>query len=414
MSPVYRCLAGIDVHKKMLAVVIRRPAGERIEYDKRKFGTTRAEIEHLAAWLQEHQVTEVVMESTAQYWRPVWYGLEAHYRLHLTHPLRTRAPRGRKRDFRDAQRLADRWDAGDLEESFIPCAEQRGWRWLTRTRVQLREKLGVIRGQVEGLLEEGGLKVAAVVSDVFGVSGWAMLEKIAQGETDMDALVNEARGVLRNKKAQLREALVGQLEPVYRMLLQQEMEQVRLLRKQIEEINEALAAAMKLHVATLHRLSQIPGVDLYAAQELLSEIGPGAVAFPSAGQFASWMGVCPGSTETAGINHSHRSAKGNRFLRRLFCQIAWAASHTKDTFFAHLFVRLAPRIDAKGAAWAVAHRIATVVWIVLHNGVEYQERGPGCVSQRTLLRKFRHLMHQFQRQGVDVRTLLQQELTAPA
>ena len=185
MESVYRSIAGIDVHKKMLAVVIRRPSGEQVEYAKRKFGTTRAEIQHLEAWLRAQGVSEVVMESTAQYWRPVWYGLEPHFRLHLTHPLKTRAPRGRKSDFRDAQRLADRWSSGDLEESFIPASEQRAWRWLTRTRVQLKKKLSVIHSHVEGLLEQGGIKLSAVVSDLFGVSGWAMLEHIAKGVTDV-------------------------------------------------------------------------------------------------------------------------------------------------------------------------------------------------------------------------------------
>src|ERR1700704_1648749 len=167
METVYRRKAGIDVHKKMLAVVIRWQTGEEIEYRKRKFGTTRKEIEHLRAWLQSEGVEEVVMESTAQYWRPVWYGLESHFRLHLTHPLKTRAPRGRKSDFRDAQRLADRWSSGDLEESFIPGAEQRSWRWLTRTRVQLKKKLSVIHSHVEGLLEQGGIKLTSVASDLF-------------------------------------------------------------------------------------------------------------------------------------------------------------------------------------------------------------------------------------------------------
>ena len=121
----------------MLAVVIRRQTGEQVEYEKRKFGTTRAEIQHLESWLQVQGVSEVVMESTAQYWRPVWYGLEPHFRLHLTHPLKTRAPRGRKRDFRDAQRLADRWRSGDLEESFSPAALEIVGDWITRhTRSQ--------------------------------------------------------------------------------------------------------------------------------------------------------------------------------------------------------------------------------------------------------------------------------------
>ncbi len=414
MESVYRFVAGIDVHKKMLAVVVRRQSEEHIEYRKRKFGTTQSEIEHLSAWLRSEGVAEVVMESTAQYWRPVWNGLEPHFRLHLTHPLKTRAPRGRKRDFRDAQRLADRWSSGDLEESFIPGAEQRSWRWLTRTRVSLKKKISVVRNQVEGLLEQGGIKLTAVASDVFGVSGWAMLEQIAQGVTDVDVLVGQARGVLRRKEGQLKEALVGRLEPVYRLLLKQYLDQVRLLRRQAEEIDQALAAAMAEHLPALHRLSQIPGVDLHAAQELLSEIGPGAAAFASAEQFASWVGVCPGSQESAGICYSYCSAKGNRYLRRLLCQIAWGAIHTKKTFFASLFARLKPRIEGKGAAWAVAHRMAKLIWLVLHNQVEYQEKGSAPPNERTILRKFKRMLKEFGRLGLDVRALLDQQLSALA
>jgi transposase len=403
-------MAGIDVHKKMLAVVIRRQGGEQADYQKRKFGTTHAEIQHLEAWLRAQGVSEVVMESTAQYWRPVWYGLEPLFRLHLTHPLKTRAPRGRKSDFRDAQRLADRWCSGDLEESFIPGAEQRSWRWLTRTRVQWKKKLGVIHSHIEGLLEQSGIKLAAVVSDLFGVSGGAMLEHIAQGVTDVEVLVKEARGVLRNKDAPLREALAGHLDPVYRLLLRQHMEQVRLLRRQLEEINHAVAEAMQEHLTALQRLTKIPGVDVYAAQELLAEIGPKAAAFASAEQFASWVGVCPGSQESAGVNYSHRSAKGNRYLRRLLCQIAWAAIHTKDTFFAGLFARLKPRVEGKGAAWAVAHRIARIVWLLLHQQVEYQEKGPAVPNERTLVRKFKRMLKEFGRLGLDVRPLIDQQL----
>ena len=413
MESVYRSVAGIDVHKKMLAVVIRRQIGERAEYEKRKFGTTRAEIQHLQSWLGTQGVSEVVMESTAQYWRPVWYGLEPHFPLHLTHPLKTRAPRGRKSDFRDAQRLADRWSAGDLEDSFVPGSEQRAWRWLTRTRVQLKKELGVIHNHVEGLLEQGGIKLSAVVSDLFGVSGWAMLEHLARGVTEVEVLAGEARGALRKKNAELKEALAGRLEPVYRLLLSQHMDQVRLVRRQVEEINQALVEAMKEHVAPLHRLTKIPGVDLYAAQELVSEIGPQAAAFASAEQFASWVGVCPGSQESAGVNYSHRSPKGNRYLRRLLCQIAWAAIHTKDTFFASLFARLKPRVEGKGAAWAVAHRIAKIVWLVLHQQTEYQEKGSAPPNERTLVRKFRRMLKEFGQLGLDVRALLDQQLPNP-
>jgi transposase len=401
-------LAGIDVHKKMLAVVLRRDQNGQPNYEEKKFGTTRSEIEHLAAYLRQEGVTEVVMESTAQYWRPVWYGLEAHFQLHLCHPLRTRGRRGRKSDFRDARRLVDRLHSGDLEDSFVPGAEQREWRWLTRNRVDLKDKVGVVRNQVEGLLEQGGIKLAAVVSDVFGVSGWAMLQRIARGDTDVEAMIGEARGALCKKRAALREALAGRLSPLGQLLLTQSLKQVELLWQQIDEINTALGEAMKAYAPTLHRLCRMPGVDLAAAQQLLAEIGPTAEVFPNADQFASWAGLCPGSQETAGVNYSTRSPKGNRYLRRLLCQIAWAAVHTKETFFASLFARLKPRIEAKGAAWAVAHRIGKLVWLLLHKGVDYEEKGPAAKNPKTLMRKFRRLLKDFQRMGIDPSTLTPQ------
>src|SRR5271154_1193287 len=323
-----RALAGIDVHKKMLAVVVRRDEKGMTSYEQRAFGTTKREVGHLVAYLEHHHVTEVAMESTAQYWRPVWYGMESHFRLHLSHPLQTRAPRGRKRDFRDARRLVDRLSSGDLEESFIPAAEQRGWRWLTRTRVDVQRKIVKVRNQVEGLLEEGGIKLAAVVTDLFGVSGWEMLELIATGETDGEILLAGAHGRLLKKKAQLREALAGELPASCRLLLRQQMEQVRLLRRQAEELTAELGRAMKEHALTLERLCKVPGIDLCAAQALLAEIGPGAAAFATPEQMASWIGVCPGSQESGGVSYSHRSAKGNRYLRRVLCQVAWAAVHS--------------------------------------------------------------------------------------
>jgi transposase len=408
METVYRCVAGIDVHKSMLAVVVRQERNGEAEYERRQFGATRREIEHLAAWLQQRQAQEVVMESTAQYWRPVWYGLEPHFRLHLCHPLRVQAPHGRKWDFRDAQRLADRWDSGDLEESFIPGAEQRSWRWLTRRRVQLHRMISLVRNHVEGLLEQGGIKLTAVVTDLFGVSGWAMLQRLARGETDVAALAAEARGVLKKKTPALQEALAGRLDPIYQRLLLQNLRQVELLRRHIEEIQVELSRAMRAHTATLVRLTKIPGVDVTAAQELLAEIGPRAAAFPSAERFASWVGVCPGSKQSAGVCYSSRSAKGNCYLRRLLCQTAWAATHAKNTFFGGLFTRLLPRLGSRQAAWAVAHRIAKVVWLLLHENVEYREAGRASLRPAVLARKFRRLLHDLACAGLDAETLLRQ------
>ena len=401
MSTGYLVLAGIDVHKRMLAVVVRIESGGQVRYERRKFGTTQSEIRHLAAWLGSFGVTEAVLESTAQYWRPVWYGLEAHLKLHLTHPMAVRARQGRKHDFGDAQRLADRLRSGEIVESFVPGAQQRRWRMLTRLRVELRCKIGVVRSQVEGLLEEGGIKLSAVASDLFAVSSWAMLERLARGETDPDVLVGEARGVLRKKGEQLREALAGQLHPEHRVALSLYLDEARLYIQQIAQMDTWIAQSMREHAATIQRLCQLPGVDVTAAQQLIAEIGPEAATFPTPQQLASWVGVCPGKQESAGVNVSSRSAKGNRYLRRLLCQIAWAATHAKGTFFAGLFRRWTTKLGAKAAAWAVAHRMTHMIWRILHDRLAYQEPGPAPVSVRSLLRKYRKLVADLQRAGID-------------
>lgn len=400
-------LAGIDVHKKMLVAVVRKDSEGATEYEWRKFGATQQEIRHLAAWLQSQQVSDVAMESTAQYWRPVWMGLEDHFRLLLAHPLLTRAARGRKSDLRDAKRLADRLWAGDLVSSFIPDREQREWRQLTRMRLRWRRKIVLVRGQMEGVLEEGGIKLSSVVSDVFGATGTAILEQLARGVTDPVQLAEQARGQIRKyKMEQLREALEGRVGSALQLAIRHLLEQMKLLERQIAEINAALAVAMKGQAVVIHRLCQVPGIDVEAAQELLAEIGPAAARFDSPEQLASWIGVCPGQQESAGINYSRRSAKGNAYLRRLLTQIAWAASRTKRTFFATLHRRLARKMGSKGATWAIANRIAKLVWKLLHERVDYVERGEAPMSVERLRRKCRRLLSMLQQAGVDPKELL--------
>jgi transposase len=237
-----------------------------------------------------------------------------------------------------------------------------------------------------------------------------MLELIAGGETDVEILLARAHGRLLKKKAQLRDALAGELPASCRLLLRQQMEQVRVLRRQAEELTAELGRAMKEHALTLERLCKVPGIDLCAAQALLAEIGPRAAAFATPEQMASWIGVCPGSQESAGVSYSERSAKGNRYLRRVLCQVAWAAVHSAGTFFGQLFARLKPKIEAKGAVWAVAHRMAKVIWLMLTSEVDYVEKGPAPLDERTLRRKLRRLTRDFDQLGIDIHAALNQSM----
>jgi transposase len=376
-------VAGIDVHKRVLMVVVAiagdevsDPAGEAIEFECRRFGTGASERNHIASWLRERNVTEVVMESTAQYWKPVWLDLEHHVaKLHLAQAHSNRAPKGRKNDFRDAKRLTRRLLADELILSFVPDAEQRIWRTVTRGKHQLVRERVRLQSQLEALLEEARIKLSSVISDLLGVSGRRILQALADGETNPDLLAELGDDRLRCSKRALADALTGSLEPIHRQLLKLYLERLNLLEPQIDQLDQMTAVALKQHQDAVIRVAEIPGFGVDSAQQLIAEMGVDAEAFPSAGQFTSWIGVCPGSEVSAEENHNSRSAKGNRFVRRILTQAAQAAVKKKGSHFQSLFRRFLPRLHYNGAIWAIAHRLGRLVWKILHDRVRYIEQG---------------------------------------
>jgi transposase len=378
-------IAGIDVHKRVLMVVVGTVSGaatddgsepaESIRFVKRRFGTTTSELLHLIAWLQQHGVQQAVMESTAQYWKPVWLTLEGHFRLSLAQAWSNRAPRGKKTDFKDAQRLVRRHVAGELTLSFVPDAAQRQMRTVTRRRTQLTRDRVRIQNQLESLLEETRIKLSSVVTDLFGSSGLRILTALGKGETDPAKLAELGDARLQCKPAELADALTGSVSEIHRRLLQQHLAHLALIDAQMEELSSLAADAMRQHSDAVMRLVEIPGIRVLSAQQIVAEAGPQASAFPSAGQFSSWIGVCPGRDESAGENHSSHCAKGNTYLRRVLCQAAQAAVRTKNSSFHLQFRRLLPRLGYAKAIWAMARHLSVVIWKILHQGVQYEERG---------------------------------------
>jgi transposase len=394
-------LAGIDVHKRMLAVVIANARDTELQFECRRFGTTTSELRHLLAWLEERAVQEVVMESTAQYWKPVWLALEGHCRLHLAQARSNRAPRGRKTDFRDAQRAVSRLLSGDLVLSYVPEAEQRGWRTLTRTKHQLTRDKVRLQSQLESLLEECQIKLSSIVSDLLGASGQRILRALAQGETDPARLAELGDKRLRASEAELQEALSGAPQPIHRQLLSLYLARLDLIESQMASLDRMMAEAMKAHEQTIVRLAELPGLGIDSAQQIMAEIGPQAAAFPSAEQLASWVGVCPGRQESAGVSSSDRSAKGNRSMRRLLNQLAHAAVRKEDCQLQIVFRRLASRLGYAKAVWAIAHRLCRLIWKVLHEGVSYVEYGPA-PTPLALKRRRQRLVTQLKKLGYQV------------
>lgn len=393
-------VAGIDVHKKMLAVVVSDVAqpGEW-QFERRKFGTGERDLKALAAWLSEREVQEAVMESTAQYWKPVWQALEGQCRLQLAQAHSNRAPQGRKRDYADAERLVRRYVAGELTLSFVPDPEQRLWRTMTRSKQQLTRDRVRLQNQLEGFLEEARIKLSSHVSDLLGLSARRMLQAVAAGQSDPATIAQLKEPGLRASEEDLADSLsaVSSLSPLQRQILELFLERLELLERQRAKLEAMVAQALRNHQEAVTRLAEVPGLGADSAQQIVAEVGPQAATFPSARQMASWIGCCPGREESAEVSSSDRSPKGNKPMRRLLSQAANAAVKAKGSIFETLYRRMVTRLGHHKAIWAVAHRLCRVMWKILHDGVRYEERGyrtnPQAAQKRAarLVRQLRHL-----------------------
>jgi transposase len=394
-------VAGIDVHKKVLMVVVRDVSDPDSESQRRRFGTTTSELRELSAWLRKQGVQEAVMESTAQYWRPIWYELEPYMKLQLAQAFSNRAPRGRKHDFRDAERLVRRLAAGELILSFVPEPEQRTWRTMTRMKVQLTEDKSRLHSQLECLLEEMRIKLSSVITDLLGVSGYRILRALAGGETDPEKLAALGDERLRCTEKQLVDALSGSPQPVHLQLLALYLDRHQTLVEQIAKLDSMIAEALKPHQEAVVRLALVPGLGVDSAQQIIAEVGADAGTFPSPGHLSAWVGTCPGRDETAEENHSSRSAKGNKYLRRILNQAAHAAVKKKGSHFQAVFRRLLPRLGYNSTIWAVAHRLCRLVWKILHEGISYVEQGSE-PDARTKHRHARNLIRTLRKLGYHV------------
>src|SRR5688572_7582272 len=408
-------IAGIDVHKKMLAVAVADVAVEgNFHFERLKVGTSPIQLRALADWLVEREVDEVVMESTAQYWRPVWEALERYWRptrrtradaspgsgtLHLAQAQSNRAAGGRKRDFPDAERLVKRLVAQELTLSFVPDAEQRLWRTVMRRKYQITRNRVQLHNRLESLLEEAHIKVSSVVSDLLGTSARRMLQALADGETDPAALAALAAPRLRATAQQLCDAFSGcpTLHPVYRQLLKLTLEELRVIEDHLAQLDQQMADLLAAHHDAVQRLAEVPGLGVDSAQQIIAEVGATTATFPSPKHLASWMGACPGNEESAGVNYSHRCPKGNRQMRRVLNQAANAAVKAKGTIFAVVYRRLVPRLGHAQAIGAITHRLCRLIWKILHQRVRYEERGPAVseeakkVRARKMIRELRSL-----------------------
>lgn len=403
MEVLYERCAGLDIGKDEVVACVRVPDGPRRQAETRTFRTFTGSLAALAGWLSAEGVTHVVMEATGQYWKPVWYALEERgFELLLVNARHVRILPGRKTDVGDAAWLAELLEHGLLRGSFVPPATIRVLRDLTRYRKRLIQAR-VSEGQrIEKTLADAGIRLDSVASEVMGVSGRAMLAALVAGERDPYVLADLAKGRLRRRIPELREALVGRFAGHHALIIGLALGHVEQLDEAIAVLDREVEAAIAPFARARDLLDTIPGIDVRAAESIIAEMGADMTVFPDAAHLASWAGCSPGNNVTGGKRRSGRRRPGDRWLLEILVQCAWAAARTRRTYPSAQFWRLARRIGKKKAAVAVAHTLLVIAWHLLAEDCTYEELGGDYFARRDVDRVRSRAVAQLEKLGYRV------------
>jgi len=404
MEVIYQCVAGLDVHKETVVACRRRLIGNwQVELEIETFRTTSAGLRALAGWLLEWGVTHVAMESTGVYWVPVWNVLEGQFtKLLLVNAQHLKKVPGKKDDQSDAEWIAQCMQVGLLRGSFVPRSEIRQWRQLTRQRTKLTDHRTSVINRIHSVLEQGNIKLSSVATDIMGVSGRAMIRALSQGESDPVRLAALARGRLKTKYEQLVESLDGQLTANQRWMLKQLLEQLEELENKDAIYSERIRGQMLAYERQLELLDTISGIGRRSAENLLAEIGPEMDPFPTDNDLVSWGGLCPGKNESAGKKRSSKTPDGNKWLKRVLVEAAWAGTNEKNSYLAALYRRLASRRGKNRAIVAVARTILQAAWHILKEDVNYKELGGDYFERLNEEKSTKYLVKRLEKFGYEV------------
>jgi transposase len=403
MDPIIERCCGLDVHQAtVVACVLVGAANQKARKESRTFGTKTRELMDLRDWLLERGVTHVGMEATGIYWKPVYAVLEDDFGLVVGNAHHIRNVPGRKTDVKDSEWIADLLRHGPIARSFVPPKPIRELRDLLRYRRKLVESRSAERNRLQKLLETANIKLASVASDVFGVSGMAMLKALVRGEATPAEMAQLAKKRLRQKLADLELALEGKVEEHHRFILEMQLARLEQLDEHVSKLDARIEANLALYREHRERLVQIPGVDRVLSAVIIAELGTDMTVFKSAAHLAAWAGVCPGNNESAGKRKPGTSRKGNVHLMTALVEAAHAASRKKDTYFKDKFFRLKARRGYLRAAVAIAHKILKAVYVMLSTGAAYRELGAAYLDASDARRVADNLVRRLERLGYDV------------
>lgn len=399
---ITRC-AGLDVHQATVVATVRVPddaGGRRIVTET--FGTMTADLLTLRDWLRAYGVTHVALESTGVYWKPVYYVLEDTCTLLLINMHELKRVPGRKTDVKDSEWLAQLLECGLLRSSFVPPPPIRELRDLTRYRVQQVDDRSQEVNRLCKVLEDAGLKLTSVASDVLGASGRAMLTALVEGTTDPVVLADLARGKLRKKLPELRRALQGRFRPHHAFLIEQILAKIDFLDETLERLMAELDRRLVPFEPMLTALDTIPGVDRIGAINIVAETGGDMSRFPTAGHLCSWGAMCPGHNESAGKRRSGKTRKGNRYLRRTLIQAGLGAMRKNGSALQAKYHRVKRNRGHKKAVVAVGHQILEIAFYIMRDGLTYNEFGADYFDRRHAERAVRRHVKQLEALGFHV------------
>jgi len=414
MEAMHERVAGLDVHKAMIVACVRMMAGGKVSRECRTFDTTTAGLEGLLGWLTESGCTDVAMEATGVYWKPVWNILsDGKFELIVANAAHIKNVPGRKTDVNDAMWIADLVACGLIKASFVPAEAIQELRSLLRARKQLtREQTSHIQ-RIQKTLEEANIKLDSVISDILGVSGRRMIEAMIAGVRNPFKLAELADRRIKASPKALYDALHGRLTDHHRFMLQLYLRQHDSLSEAIAKIDQAadasiarmdeeVEAGQASFRSLITLLCTIPGVSTLSATTILAEIGRDMSRFPTAGHLLAWAGLCPGQNESAGKRKSSRLRKGAPWLKTMLVQCAWAASRKKDSYYKAQFNRLRSKRGPKKAICAVAASMLTAIYHMLKDGTEHQDLGADHFDRRSTAVKANRLVAQLVKLGFQV------------
>jgi transposase len=403
MDVLYPRCAGLDVHKDVVVACVRiAQSGGQVSQDVRSFATTTTELCELADWLNEREVTHVVMEASGVYWKPVWHVLEETLELVLANAHHVKNVPGRKSDVNDAMWLADLLAHGLVRGSFVPPAHIQEVRDLSRTRKQLTREIIQHTNRIQKVLEDANIKLASAISNVLGKSGRAILEAIIGGQSDPEKLVDLCIGRLKATRKELVEAMRGRVTGHHRFLLKLHLAQVDQLTAGMRELEARMGEILAPFQEHVDNLTTIPGVSDTTARVLAGEIGLDMSRFPTVGHLISWAGLCPKLDESAGKHRSVRIRKGAPWLKTSLISAAWAAVRTKHTYLRAQFARLKARRGAKKAIVAVAASMLTAAFHIIRDRVVYRELGADHFTKRDPAKAAKRLLKRLEGLGYAV------------